>query len=682
MANIMIEINDFAKRFKLRFIAEVHGISLREIKISMRQYEYGGRIVIDYYIVMKNGRKKWKFFAKGKGKKKGGIIPGDFIPVPDDEDIDLEDIKDEDFYPMIEILTKGCQGGKTVTIVARCILSSLDKRFFIVVVPSIIGLSEQNSGRIEKGIDPAFIDSVNVDNAKKEILKGSPKHFTSGQIGRWDTGCKKEENGKLSGDISKDIKKIREGKIKGLVVLNNKAGISKLIVLLSYLKDKKVDIIIDEVHTFLDIGPLSRTFERRYKSFEETCNEDFPDENDAISYKNVDFDINGRKMWILRKFIERQGGISITGLTATISYLVQNNQIKNLGLEFPVIMLDTPDCYIGYKNCVKKIFKGDYTDCFNEIIKEDKENENGTTVMFHSGNRQETHYTACEDWINCCKENGVPPEKIGSMTDNSEGYTHYDSNNKIIKKLKKGGKITEPWQAVYEFKKVTPFMGIFGNNCMGMGNTYQKCTPKINCPINHMVTKDMDKCLNKDLTKKIQQYGRICTNDTSKKNNKRTIWFSSVKEQKKFEHGFKLDKHLQLKSKEVSLAALDFKTENKIVKKGNFDLDGKEIKSIHRGPNDLDTPDEIESKFQRWHKTRSQSKIAKMMRKLKVDKLYTRQEFLDIADSVNFKKDNVITNMSRSVRIQGGFGNIIEVLGNNIRIRPEIKELYIKYFGK
>lgn len=140
-----------------------------------------------------------------------------------------------------------------------------------------------------------------------------------------------------------------------------------------------------------------------------------------------------------------------------------------------------------------------------------------------------------------------------------------------------------------------------------------------------------------------------------------------------------MDKHLQ--NKGLSLSAIIFKDENKIVKKGNFDLDGKEIETVQRGPNDPDTPDEIESQFKRWHRTRNQTKIARLMRELKVDKLYTKQEFLGIAHSVDFKNKDIITNMSRSLRTQNGYGNIIEVSGDNIRIRPEIKEMYMKYFG-
>lgn len=676
--DIMIDIEDFAKRFKLRFIMEIHGISMREIKISMKQYSNGFQIVIEYYIVMKNGSKRWKFVPAGKGKKRGGIVPGSFVPVPGDPDPDLKDLEDEDFEPMIEILTKDPQAGKTHDgIVAGCVLSHELGRFPIVIIPSKIGLQKQTTSRVADGVEVDFVQDIkNLNEIQKKIIKENPKVFTTDQIGRWDTGSKGK--GKLSGKISKDIKKIREGKIKALVVLDNKAGISKLIVLLAYLKDKNVDIIIDEAHSVLNIGPMTRTFERQYSYFDGLC-EDFPEE-EAVSYTDVPFDKEGRKMWIIKKFLERQGGISITGLTATVSYLTQNQQLKDAQVEFPVIKMNIPECYIGYKKCVKKIYDKEVEDAFRQIILLDKENPNGTTVMLHSGHKQESHHKACETWTRCCKENGIDSKKIGAMTDNSAGYCLYDSENKLVKKIEKNGPYTEPWQAVNEFKKQFPFLGIFGDMCMGESNTYQKCTKDVNCPINHMVMHGLKKYAYKDLTKPIQKSGRIFGNDTSGKDNKRSIWFSCAEEQKRYEHGFKLDKHLQNKGQEVSLAMIDFKTENKLVKKKNFDLDGKEVEYVPRGPNVPDTPDEIEMQFNRWYKTRNQTKIAKMMRKLDAEKIYTKQQFLDIAHSVGFKNKDIISNMSRSLRTQNGYGNIIEVNDENIRIRPEIKNLYTKYF--
>jgi hypothetical protein len=674
---ITMDIENFALRFKLKFIMQVYGITLDEIKVSMNQRNEHFQIVIDFYIVMKKDGKKWKFVSK-KGKKVGGMIPGDFVP--DDEDKELEDV-DEEFEPILQILTKDPQAGKTHDcIVTRCVLSYNRGRIPIVITPSKIALSEQTGGRIVEGVNELFLqDITNLNDIQKNLIKNDLKCFKDGEIGRWDTGS--TGKGKLSGNTKKDIKKIRDGDIKALVVLNNKAGISKLNVLLAYMTDKKFDIIIDEAHSILNIGTLSGRFDFQYDYFNNMINSCPENGDNLVQYGEVPFDQSGRIMYILKQFLERNGGISLIGCTATVSYLTQNKTLKDIGIEFPVIQMNIPECYIGYKKCEKKIYRDNIEDAFIEIVQQEK---NGTTLMLHSGHKQTCHYKSCETWVKCCKDTGIEHNKVGAMTDNSEGYSLYDSHMKLVERIKKNGKIdnkvlTEPWQAVEKFKKRFSYLGIFGDICMGESNTYQKCTEEVNCPINHMIMRGIDGVAYKDLTKIIQKSGRLFGNDTSKKNNKRTIWFSSEKEQKKYEHGFKLDKHLQ--NKGLSLSAIIFKDENKIVKKGNFDLDGKEIETVQRGPNDPDTPDEIESQFKRWHRTRNQTKIARLMRELKVDKLYTKQEFLGIAHSVDFKNKDIITNMSRSLRTQNGYGNIIEVSGDNIRIRPEIKEMYMKYFG-
>jgi hypothetical protein len=658
---ITMDIENFL-RFKLKFIMQVNGITLDEIKVSMNQRNEHFQIVIDFYIVMKKDGKKWKFVSK-KGKKVGGMIPGDFVP--DDEDKELEDV-DEEFEPILQILTKDPQAGKTHDcIVTRCVLSYNRGRIPIVITPSKIALSEQTGGRIVEGVNELFLqDIANLDDFQRNLIKKDLKCFKDGEIGRWDTGC--TGKGKLSGDIKKDIKKIRDGDIKALVVLNNKAGINKLVVLLAYMPEDKFDIIIDEAHSILNIGKLSRTFDFHYNSFNNMIQQ-FPEEN-PISYTDVPFDQSGRIMWILKQFLERNGGISLIGCTATVSYLTQNETLKDIGIEFPVIQMNIPECYIGYKKCEKKIYRDNIEDAFIEIVQQEK---NGTTLMLHSGHKQTCHYKSCETWVKCCKDTGIEHNKVGAMTDNSEGYSLYDSDMKLLERVKKNGIFTEPWEAVEKFKKRFSYLGIFGDICMGESNTYQKCTEEVNCPINHMIMRGIDGVAYKDLTKIIQKSGRLFGNDTSKKNNKRTIWFSSEKEQKKYEHGFKLDKHLQ--NKGLSLSAIIFKDENKIVKKGNFDLDGKKIEQVQVPVPERATGRNMYERFVKFKN--STNPKSEFVKNLDPEKVYTRQQIYNKLKTAGFASPSGIFNTFINEDNNYNKITILEKIGND---QYKLLQKYVK----
>lgn len=531
---------------------------------------------LDYYIEYNN-----KFWIYKPGKMKKGIVIGDketgvFVlknkPKCQVYPYDKIDIaKDE-----IVIYTKPCQAGKTHDcVVVRFALSKIKNRIPILIVPPLIANQQQTKGRIFEGININFLDSNPVlSEFQKNQLKNKVPQFKKGEIGIFDSSAEGSEE--CGTNTKETLERVRKGEIKAFVVLNNKRGLDRLLALLVSMteKDKGVDIVIDEVHNVLDINESPNYNENKveFEDYIQRCR----NRKGVVNTNMIPFTQEEKYNFIMEKFLEKKGKWTISGLTATVSYLSQNEHLESLGIKFPVVKMDAPDCYIGYDKCEKKVYNGKEgtKEAFNQILNLEKDN-NDFVIMHHAGNKQNFHKHAAKVWGETCEENGKDPKLVGSMIDNANGYSHLDCNGNTIQVVKKGKDFSEPWQAVKHFKKRTPILGIFGDTCMAESTTYQKCDKENNVYISHLVNKSIKGVTLKQMTKVIQKVGRINGNDSNGSENKRTIWFASEKEKIKFENGFGLENRLQIVSGEC-LTKTDYKEQELIAKMGKLDLDGND----------------------------------------------------------------------------------------------------------
>lgn len=407
-----------------------------------------------------------------------------------------------------EIFCKPPQSGKTSFIVSRFNLSVQKGHIPVLVVPNNCSLQKQSTIRIVEGVNINHIDSC-ISYMDQRLLVQKPKVFENSEIGRWDTGNKSKK--RLKKSHVKTLEKIDKKELKGFVVLYNKYGLGNLVKLLFSLKDYKVDFIFDEAHSM----------------FRNVIGSNL----DKITQKKVKFSANVLVSWILNNTNDNDKW-TITGLTATIGYLV-----KNKNLDFKVVSMDIPDCYKGYLHCDKKINENGIKETFVDIIKNNK--KDNTTVMCHCGVKITAHLKTVFDWGEACYEAGIDQEKIGSMVDNGSGYSLYDYKGELQKRLKK---TCEAYKVVMKFKAIYPYLGIFGDICMNQGITYQSCNSNENVNIDHVVIRPFRQSV-QNMTPVIQKIGRIFSNDTN--NNKRVLWFPSKEHKITTDHGFLFEEYLQ-----------------------------------------------------------------------------------------------------------------------------------------
>lgn len=634
-----------------KMFVEKFSISDVEIKVSHKFVAANiqrCQIITTFYVFTKKGR-TYEFVPSSDDVssrlsdkrfwKTPKTISGTFVPV--DDVTGIVSIVNEDFVPEIPIYTKPPQAGKTHDcVVVRMILSFNSGNLPILIIPSKIGFQKQSTGRLVEGANMNFIDGVEgLSDTEKDQVKANLKCFKKKEIGLWDSGAIGQ--GKLSGDVISTLKDIRQNKIKALVVLKNKAGLGKMMCLLSYMldSDKGVDIIVDESHGFFDISPIPEIFDLELQQFQEKlafCKQ----RRISIDYKNIPFDSDGKVVWLMKQFLEKKGKWSISGLTATTANICKNTELEKLGIGFPVIRLDTPECYIGYNECEKKLYNKEIKNAFEDII---NIRTDEATVMCHSGHRQSNHTGAAKIWARVCKSKGISESQTGSMIDNADGYTLMDSKCRIIKCLSKK-KCQEPWQAVNEYRQKFPFLGIFGDMCMGESATYQKCTDEVNCYISDIVAAPFDKKYTYgQMTKMLQKIGRVYTNDTSGENNRRIIWFSGEKDMKKFETSLALENRIQKESTNSSLVRVDYKTQENLAKRGKIDIEGDVI--ITNIPNERASGRTIPERFAKFKN--QDTCIANFVKNLDPEKVYTHDEICQhAADSGYLTPRSIIISLS------------------------------------
>lgn len=491
------------------------------------------------------------------------------------------------------IFVKPPQSGKTNDAILEPMIRSIKSgRIPVVIIPSRIQLQKQLTSRIVEKVSKVC-----------DIDENS--------VGRFDTGNK---FGKLYSS-SDAVRGISGGRLKSFIVLNNIQGMTKLIC--TILKsDRKFDIIVDEIHGFFNVGRV----EHQKVLDDVKCGfwDVYSKYRENIEHKHLKLD-NVGIMYILFHLI-KENGHSISGTTATVSFVAQSKVLKLLDLSPNIVKLEIPDCYKGYESINKKSYEGTYKNAIESII---QNNPEGTVTMCHVGNTQESHYDAANDWIDFCLLYNVPRCSILSIVDNSDGYTLYNWE-KIVKNYDKS-KTSEPWKLIdfYRNKCGYSHIGIFGDRCMSESNTYQKCSDDINCPINDLIVIPFQHTIN-NMTIMIQKIGRIFGNDTIG-DNSRTIWFPLSEDTKTFqdkiEDGLKLDDKLQ---DSVKLRNVDYR---KIVRQ----VTKQESQCItNRGKYQ-----DLEDRFRKYRT--STTKIARFVRGISGGIFYTKEQMLSLLTDSGYK---------------------------------------------
>lgn len=400
------------------------------------------------------------------------------------------------------IFVKPPQSGKTKDAIIEPMKKSLSLgRVPVIILPSRIQLQKQTTKRlIDEGMG-----------------------LSEANIGRFDTGTRSRN------DWRDALDKLSRGTLRVLIVLNNSSGMVKLLRVISK-SDKLFDIIIDEIHGFFNV--------------------DYQEPNEKPFWANeslTDIDVSTRMSILFGLLRTREHTLS--GTTATVSYVAQSKLMKEFDLVPIVVKLRVPDCYQGYDNIPKKIYSKSLRECLNNII---AHNPQGTITMCHVDRKQEKHYETADWWIDLCLANGVPRSKVLSIVDNGDGYTLFNWA-KVMKKYDKS-KTSEPWRLLDAYKNKFGYthIGIFGDRCMSESNTYQKCSGDINCPINDLVVAPFNHSLD-NMTIMIQKIGRIFGNDTIG-GNRRTIWFPKGYKDK-LDMGLRLDELIQ---SECNLAKVNY----------------------------------------------------------------------------------------------------------------------------
>ena len=562
------------------------------------------------------------------------------------------------------IYVKPPQSGKTQDAIIRPMEESFRQgRIPVIIIPSRIQLQKQ----ITKRLLGEFVNHNNT-NVEKIINMTS---LSSNKIGRFDTG---NVGNRLSGSIEA-LKKLSDDSIKTFVVLNNKAGITKLLCTMAQ-SDKKFDIIVDEIHGFFNV------------SLGDTDIEELQFSINTQFWNVLEFSRNRKKQLNDRKIkldsleriftlfqIIRRGNHKFSGCTATVSYISQSPLVKLLNLDPRIIQLNIPDCYYGYERIQKESYEGSYKVAINHILDDIVQTNKSTTVMCHVNRKQQTHTEAAFYWIDTCLEKGIDKLRILAMIDNGDGYRFYDhrKNTLLIEKIN----VSEPWRIINKLKcKGYDVIGIFGDHCMSESNTYQKCSDDVNCPINHLIVVPFNHSIEK-MTVMIQKIGRIFGNDTLGEAT-RTIWFPECEGesyQTKIEKGLSLDYHIQ---KESTLRRVNFKRVVKLAKSGRLDQYGNiiEQQEIQKSVNYED----LEDRFRNY--LTAKTKIAKFVRSLDSTKeAYTKENIIDLLREAGYKQPQ---SMFISITTNNGYGSMQFFETNNyysmFSLITEVRTVHKKVF--
>lgn len=608
---------------------------------------------------------------------------------------------------------KPCQSGKTGKYIIEPTINNIkNKVLTIIILPSSLSNIEQTYSRfinryIEESDsdseeefeensncesdntltdDDSFVTSLETDEDIKEINKLQTRivtkttQITSKNIGRWDTGVSAKNRLK---DADNTMEKIEKGDINIIIALQNSLGIAKLCSLLAYISlyhpTKKLHIISDEAHGFLNMNIKDNQLENN--SIVEKINNDIKFYTETKKFpRHTEFRENMacNIYWILTK-LNNNHFWTYSGTTATLHNITKNNAIKYLELDIGIETEDVSDKYIGYEKCAKKIYRdNNLSVIFDRVI---DRRESFAIVMCHSGFKMINHNNTGYEWCKACLEAGINKKKICFITDNSLGYNIYNYKSLIVKSFKKN-EVAEPWQIIKIAKENYTHIGVFGDTSMTESNTYQKCDEENDIFLTDLILLPLGvkNIKPSDTSNIIQKIGRIfgydCRED--QRDFKRTIWMFKNNEigandKKTLEDGFKYDSYTRNYGISNNITQLDPNIVNRKIISGLIDSNGNETNS-----NDY-TDDDIVIQFNIYKK--SNTKVAKFIKSLEVDKIYEKEQILEMLRVVGYVAPKGIIN-----RYTHGFNtdniNFLSVTGSGkYQITENYKEIFRQVFN-
>lgn len=565
------------------------------------------------------------------------------------------------------VYVKPPQSGKTQDAIIRPMEESLKNgRIPVVIIPSRIQLQKQLTKRLLEEFSNEE-DDLGVQKIMN-MVNLSPRN-----IGRFDTG---NVGNRLSG-ARHALRLLETGDVKAFVVLNNASGMNKLLCTMAQSK-KKFDIIVDEIHGFMNVS-VDSDFDREESKF--LINNQFLDplrfhqeRKKILEHTKINTDPVTRLVTLFH--LIRENNHSFSGCTATVSYIVQSPLINILDLDPRVIQLNIPECYYGYERVEKKTYQGGYKDAILKVIQNCVFFEKTTTTMCHVDRKQSKHTEAAYFWIDTCLDEGVDPHKILSIIDNGDGYSLYNYQ-KILKQYQKS-RTSEPWRLVNAYRRFGyDFIGIFGDRCMSESNTYQKCNGDINCPINDMIVVPFQTKLN-DMTTMIQKIGRIFGNDTIG-GNRRIIWFPQSEGEsyrEKLEKGLALDYHIQ---NESTLKRVNFKRVMKLARSGKLDQNGDIVENGNQETLPTRSYGDLEEKMKEWAEYNNNSNISRIMKNIDRLNAYSKVEIIKFLSSHGAK--NPSSTLRDLQNNNTGYGMILERINEKYKMIPEVAEIHQRVFN-
>jgi len=422
-----------------------------------------------------------------------------------------------------KIKVKPPQSGKTNDAIIKPMDESIKNgRIPIIIIPSRIQLQQQLSNRI---------------NVK---------------VGTFDTGS--------PNSFKNIIDALECEEIKALVILNNVSGLKKLICFMLQKQIKKpdvtFDIIVDEAHHLF--GNTSNISDDEIYVIRKGW--------DAVKYnkKVTPLTLNTTKVgliiWLIDLIVINKDW-TISGTTATVSYITQCKLNEKLNLQFLIVKLKIPNCYIGYDSIKKQEYE-DIETTFRSIIN----SNNKCCIVIHAGRTNKNHEDMKDLWF----KNSNNKKSCVIIVDKN-GYT---LNTKDKCNTLKKNTIKEPWQVrLIKYTQDFNYIIFIGDQCVSESNTYQKCDKDYNLPVNHLIITKIPSSMSK-MTSSIQKIGRIFGNDTSGKYNERTIWIPKINKPNKdslktiIQNAFELEKSLQNIGEKTSLTDINYhEEERKIINK-------------------------------------------------------------------------------------------------------------------
>lgn len=344
-----------------------------------------------------------------------------------------------------------------------------------------------------------------------------------------------------------------------IMCLNNKFNLSKICayIIRDINKNKKFHIIIDEIHS---------VFPKNLDDYFVSQIMQMINEKQEITYeylKKKEHSHNKIMYLLLMLYIRNPNTITMFGVTATTFSIINSPIVSKFKENDIMIYTDRgrlSDCYIGYEKSEKKIFglhsnMTFFQSAIYNILQENRE----FIVMCHVGKLKSHHYDAGEKFSNICND-----IDYCCIIHNGDGYTisgsRHTEHTILGKNVKIPSDIIVKCVNEYGYKRI----GIFGDICMNMGNTYND--PGMSVFLTDMVVLNVDTVEpNSDKASElIQKIGRSSFNDVNYTKPSVTIWFSTEEQKNRFDLFYRAECMCQLECQTTPFSDI---SPNEIIKK-------------------------------------------------------------------------------------------------------------------